>query len=149
MFFHEQIVQSWLKDLLNKNEEDKGQEPLSTEIEDSRKHTVSVDQFIDQSCRIGISNFARYAGENYIFAGTDAEPSKDSLVSFLYRKEYKRLGEVLMSRYVEHGNRTMSLPLTDTSGSNSSLPRLYSYSDTESTNKEFTEHYHEILFHTY
>ena len=70
-----------------------------------RKHTITVPEFIDQCSRIGVSNFARYNGENYLFRGNIVgTPSDDALLSYLFQKEYKLLGEVLMSRYVESGN---------------------------------------------
>lgn len=38
-------------------------------------HSVSVDEFVNQCDRIGMSNFARYLGENFIFSGADGGPS--------------------------------------------------------------------------
>ena len=81
-----------------------------TDVEEGRQTTISVSEFVDQCAGMGMSNFAQYLGENYMYSGGNP-PSEESLVSYLFKEDYKRLGENLISQYIENPNRAMTLPL--------------------------------------
>lgn len=72
---------------------------------------IFVSEFVDQCSLVRCVKFAPNLSENYMYA-SENPPSKESIVSYLFKGNYKRLGDVLMSQYFEHPHHVMALPLT-------------------------------------
>ena len=105
--FEEEFAASWLDGHITSTLADDAPHNIDEEkmasiinTPNNYKKLVTCTDFIKQVARIGIANSTHYLGKNLL---------KDGHVAYLSSPDYTKLGEVLITNYINHPNHCMSV----------------------------------------